>query len=175
MLKHLKDITNARVSFSKPLFLYQPLPTFGSNIVVSEGNTWKKYRKIKASAFSDRNNRFLWEESLNATKDLINTVWNDKDVVEVEDVVNFTLQIALHVISDIAGFGHIRMNWQAELTVLPGHTMSFHDTSNLMSSGFTLNMAIVWWAMGMTRQLAETRTAFDADLSKGVESCAGRK
>ncbi|KAK0214883.1 hypothetical protein IW262DRAFT_1465666 [Armillaria fumosa] len=70
---------------------------------MSEGNTWKKDRKTNAPAFSDvylpqRNNRFVWEESLNATKDLINTVWNDKDVVEVEDAVNFTLQITLHVI-----------------------------------------------------------------------------
>ncbi|KAK0437997.1 cytochrome P450 [Armillaria borealis] len=135
----LKDVTAARVSFPKPLFLYQPLSTFGPNIV--------------------GNNRLVWEESLNVTRDLIHTVWNDKDVVEVEHVINITLPIALHVIG-ITGFGR-KMNWQADSIVPPGHTMSFHDTLRLVSTGLILKMVIPRWAMGLTRKWTETRIAFD--------------
>ncbi|PBK99829.1 cytochrome P450 [Armillaria gallica] len=165
----LKDVTTARVSFPKPLFLYQPLSTFGPNIVASEGNTWRKYRKITAPAFSDRNNRLVWEESLNITRDLIHTVWKDKDMVEVEHAVN----IALHVIG-IAGFGR-KMNWQADSIVLPGHTMPFHDALHLVSTGFIVKMAIPRWAMGLTRKWAQIRNAFDELELYMLEMIANRR
>jgi hypothetical protein len=35
------------------MFRYRVLATFGPNIVASEGEQWKKYRKITAPAFSE--------------------------------------------------------------------------------------------------------------------------
>ncbi|KAK0466861.1 cytochrome P450 [Desarmillaria tabescens] len=158
-LTDLKDITATRVSFPKPVSMFHRLSIFGPNIVASEGDAWKKYRKISAPAFSDRNNRLVWEESLKITGDLINTVWKNKDVVEVEHVVDVTLPIALNVIS-VAGFGH-EMDWQVD-TVVPGtHMMSFHDTLHLASTGMVLKLSIPSWAMGLMRQWARVRVAFD--------------
>ena len=48
-----QEITTYRHRFPKPLFRYEVLNAFGSNIISSEGEEWKKYRKITAPAFSE--------------------------------------------------------------------------------------------------------------------------
>ncbi|KAK0202482.1 cytochrome P450 [Desarmillaria ectypa] len=159
----VKDITATRVSFPKPILKYRMLSIFSPNIIASEGDTWKKYRKISAPAFSDVC-KIL--ESLNITGDLINTVWKDTDVVEVEHVVDVTLEIALNIIG-VAGFGR-KMNWQADSVVPPGHTMPFHDALRFMSTGIVLivlKTIIPLWAMGLTRKWARVRAAFDESES----------
>ncbi|KAK0241060.1 cytochrome P450 [Armillaria nabsnona] len=155
----VKDITAARVSFPKPLTMYRMLSVFGLNIVASEGDTWKKYRKISAPAFSDRNNRLVWEQSLKITGDLINTVWKNKDVVEVEHAVDVTLPIALNLIG-VAGFGR-KMDWQADMVLPPGHEMPFRDVLRLVSTGLFTKILIPRWAMGLTPKWAKVRAAFD--------------
>ncbi len=40
-----------------------------------------------------RNNQLVWEQSLKITGDLINMIWKNKDVVEVEHVVDVTLPV----------------------------------------------------------------------------------
>ncbi|KAG7445093.1 cytochrome P450 [Guyanagaster necrorhizus] len=155
----IKDVTVAHVSFPKPVFLYRALSIFGSNIVASEGHTWKKYRKISAPAFSDRNHRLVWEESLNTTRDLINTIWKGKDVVEIDRVDDITLQIALNVIG-VAGFGR-KMPWQADTVVPPGHTMAFHDAMRLVSTGIILRITVTRWIMGLIPKWVKVRAAFD--------------
>ena len=49
----LQEITTHRHRFPKPSFQYGMLNVFGSNIISSEGEEWKKYRKITAPAFSE--------------------------------------------------------------------------------------------------------------------------
>jgi hypothetical protein len=48
-----KAVTTSRYQFPKPINKYVVLLIFGSNIVASEGDEWKKTRKIVAPAFSD--------------------------------------------------------------------------------------------------------------------------
>ena len=48
-----QEVTSSRARFSKPVEQYVALSFFGHNIIVSEGEEWKKYRKISAPAFSD--------------------------------------------------------------------------------------------------------------------------
>jgi hypothetical protein len=49
----VQKISSLRVGFPKPYKQYEVLGFFGHNIIVSEGQEWKKYRKISAPAFSD--------------------------------------------------------------------------------------------------------------------------
>lgn len=46
-------IITSRAKFPKDVNHYAPLAFFGSNVVVSEGEEWKKFRKIVAPAFSE--------------------------------------------------------------------------------------------------------------------------
>ena len=48
-----QEITSTRSVFLKPLDDYKALSFYGPNIVVSEHEEWKKYKKIAAPAFSD--------------------------------------------------------------------------------------------------------------------------
>lgn len=43
----------SRARFPKPVEQYGVLAFFGRNIVITEGDEWKKHRKISAPAFSD--------------------------------------------------------------------------------------------------------------------------
>ena len=42
-----------RARFPKPIHQYVVLQIFGGNIVASEDEEWKRYRKISAPAFSE--------------------------------------------------------------------------------------------------------------------------
>ena len=48
-----QEILGARARFPKPTEAYQLLAAFGSNILVTEGDVWKRQRKIAAPAFSE--------------------------------------------------------------------------------------------------------------------------
>lgn len=47
-----QEVTSSRSRFPKPVEQYTALSFYGHNIVASEGEEWKKYRKISAPAFS---------------------------------------------------------------------------------------------------------------------------
>ena len=49
----IQEITSSRAVFLKPLDDYKVLSFYGPNIVVSEHEEWKKYKKIAAPAFSE--------------------------------------------------------------------------------------------------------------------------
>ncbi|KAK0184547.1 cytochrome P450 [Armillaria mellea] len=140
----IKDITASRALFPKPVSMFQRLSIFGPNVVTSEGDTWRKYQKIKL---------------LKIMENLINTVWKNQDVVEVEHMVDVTLLIALKVIG-MAGFG-CKIDWQADTVIPERHTMSFHDTLNLASTGIVLKLGVPCWVMGLTPKWAKVRAAFD--------------
>jgi cytochrome P450 len=48
-----QEVVLDRDRFSKFLEQYTPLTYYGDNIVASDGEKWKKYRKIAGPAFSD--------------------------------------------------------------------------------------------------------------------------
>jgi cytochrome P450 len=67
-----KEVTTYRARFPKPVNLYVALSVFGINIVASEGEEWKKYRKIAAPAFSEVRFEIGFRLSgLNATRETI--------------------------------------------------------------------------------------------------------
>src|ERR1700735_4668859 len=55
-----KEVTSSRHRFPKPLDQYHLLLVFGANIVASEGEEWKRFRKITAPAFSEVCARPKW-------------------------------------------------------------------------------------------------------------------
>jgi hypothetical protein len=70
ILVRAQEVTTSRARFPKPVEQYRPLIFFGHNIIASEGEEWKKYRKISAPAFSDVSLP-CWSKSWNKYLDLI--------------------------------------------------------------------------------------------------------
>jgi cytochrome P450 len=84
---------------------------FRANIVASEGEEWKKYRKIAAPAFSEvrsdsrepfvpnaeqgfqKNNKLVWDENIRIVMDLFDR--GDRSEVVVDHCVDITLPVRL--------------------------------------------------------------------------------
>jgi len=156
----IKEVTTSRARFPKPIEQYVALSFFGHNIVVSEGEEWKKYRKISAPAFSDRNNKLVWDESVKIMQGLFNDLWGNQDVISVNHVVDITLPIALFVIG-VAGFGK-NVSWKEDGAIIPpGHTMTFKDALQVTTNDFILKLAVPGWALGLTPRLRKVKFGFE--------------
>ncbi|OCH86802.1 cytochrome P450 [Obba rivulosa] len=157
----IRDIANARARFPKPLEQYKILSFYGSNIVITEGDEWKRQRKISAPAFSERNNKLVWDETINVMSDLFNNVWGEKEQIEVDHIVDLTVPIALYIIG-IAGFGR-RMSWSDEEGPAPGHKLTFKDALHTVSTDLFLKVVCPGWLLklGPTERIRHFHTAYD--------------
>lgn len=116
-------MTSNRVKFSKPLAVYKILKFYGSNVVVTEGEEWKRHRKISAPSFSERNTRLVWDETMSIMRELCEDVWAGQNTIPVPSIVDLTVPITLFVIG-VAGFGK-RMSWRDDYSVPEGFHFSF--------------------------------------------------
>ena len=98
---------------------YKAVTIFGPNIVASEGEEWKKYRKIAAPAFSEvcpewrsltnpeyhwqRKNRLVWDETILIMMDMFDNVWGDRSEIAVNHCLDITLPVRLSWL----GFTHV--------------------------------------------------------------------
>lgn len=124
----------------------------------SEGDNWKRHRKVVAPAFSEKSNALVWKESLKQASGMLK-FWsklegNSPEYMKVKDTAPDTALMALHVISG-AGFG-VRQVWDDEdekdlgIRTIPGfntaklrenHSLTFKYCLNTLSHG------IIWMAI----------------------------
>ncbi|OJA09560.1 hypothetical protein AZE42_01136 [Rhizopogon vesiculosus] len=155
----IKDIIWSRGLFPKPLSQYAVLKVFGSNIVASEGDEWKRHHKVVARAFSERNNRLVWDATTQIMLELFDTVWIGKDEVVVDHAVDLTLQIGLFVIG-AAGFGR-HISWKDDAVIPPGHQLTFKDALLTTSHDLFIKLLVPRWAMGFTKRFRRARLESD--------------
>ncbi|KAH9899366.1 cytochrome P450 [Cubamyces lactineus] len=167
----IQEILGARSRFPKPTEAYQLLAAFGSNILVTEGDVWKRQRKIAAPAFSERNNRLVWDETINIVEDMFKNVWGDKDVVEVGHILDMTVAITQLVIG-IAAFGR-RMSWKEDSVARAGHTMTFKEALYDVSHNLFLRILFPPWLLRYgtprMRRFATAYNEMDAYLREMVQ------
>ncbi|KAJ3084762.1 hypothetical protein HK102_000556 [Quaeritorhiza haematococci] len=118
-----KEVINNRHDFPKPTEDYKILEVFGPNIVSTNGEDWRRYRRITAPQFSEKNNKLVHDETVHTMHDLFR-FWDRRfektsssesspTIKEGEFEINFTAtctQIALHVFA-AAGYGK-RFTWE---------------------------------------------------------------
>lgn len=141
--EYLQEITSSRQRFPKPIAMYKSLLFYGSNVVASEAEQWKRYRKICGPSFSEPNNRLVWDETVSIMNDLFDNIWGSKKQIVSEHALEITkpvctislvftqfesndrmkLQLALFVIG-AAGFGR-RMSWNEEFAPTAKGQLSF--------------------------------------------------
>jgi cytochrome P450 len=152
------QLTTRRNDFVKPVELYAIVDIFGPSILTTEGEEWKRHRKIVAPAFSEKSNSLVWKESLQQASRMVN-VWsklegNTTGNMKVNDTAPYTATMALHVIC-AAGFG-VKQLWAGEdedklgSNKVPGfntsqlngtHTLTFKESLK------TLLRSIIWMAI----------------------------
>ncbi|KAH8981652.1 cytochrome P450 [Lactarius akahatsu] len=169
----IKEVATFRAKFPKPVDMYEALFAFGGNIIASEGEDWKRYRTIAAPAFSERNTRLVWDETIRIMFDLFDNVWGDSPEIVLDHCVDITLPIALFVIG-VAGFGR-RVTWTSDLSVPPGHQMPFKDALHIVSTNLILKMGLPNWAMKLTERTRRVNLAFDELRQYMVEMVNARR
>ncbi|KAH9172715.1 cytochrome P450 [Lactarius sanguifluus] len=170
----IKEVITYRARFPKPVRLYLALLVFGSNIVASEGEEWKRYRTIVAPAFSERNTRLVWDETSRIMFDLFDNVWGDSPEIVLDHCVDITLPIALFVIGVAGRFGR-RVTWTSDLIVPPGHQMTFKDALHTLSSNLGLKIILPNWAMNLTEHTRRINLAFNELKQYMVEMVDDRR
>jgi len=131
-------------------------------VVSTEHDEWKKHRKVAQPAFSERNNKLVWDEATRLTDEIF-TDWGGQDVVHVDHVVDMTLPFALLVIS-AAGFGR-RVPWIEEVRSSkvkppPGHTITFIEAVSTMCKGLVVRLLFPDWVLGLRPHWRAVRTAY---------------
>ncbi|KAJ3053297.1 hypothetical protein HK102_011729, partial [Quaeritorhiza haematococci] len=114
-----KQITANRHDYPKPTEDYKILDVFGPNIVTTDGEDWRRFRRIAAPQFSEKNNKLVHDETVHTMHDLFR-LWDrasskTSETSKPEFEVNFShicTAIALHVFS-AAGYGK-RLTWEEE-------------------------------------------------------------
>ncbi|TFY53671.1 hypothetical protein EVJ58_g9325 [Rhodofomes roseus] len=170
----IKEVTSDRVRFTKPLAVYKILMFYGSNVVVTEGDEWKRHRKISAPSFSERNNRLVWDETMHIVTELCQGVWAGKSEVAVSNVVDLTVPIALFVIG-VAGFGK-RMSWSEDLNVPEGYHFTFKDALHVVSTDLRLKLFVPEWLLkvGPSKRLRDFWQAY-VDLENYMRAMIDRR
>ncbi|KAF5343107.1 hypothetical protein D9758_016003 [Tetrapyrgos nigripes] len=175
----MKQVFQSRALYPKPLELpvYQQLASFGRNIVVSEGEEWKRYRKISGPAFGERNNRLVFTETVKIVNSLFDDVWsqnknggmNGGRVVVLEHAPDLTLELSLLVIGS-AGFGR-PISWSSQ-------HQEFKTTLNRVSEGLLLklflnNFQLPRWVWGWVKEGVEGVVDWVVDLARDVGAGGG--
>ncbi|KZV71454.1 cytochrome P450 [Peniophora sp. CONT] len=155
----IKEITTYRARFPKPVHQYKILQVFGGNIVASEDEEWKRYRKISAPAFSEKNNKLVWDETVLIMLDMFENVWKHAPEYTVDHCIDVTLPIALFVIG-VAGFGR-RVSWTDDNHIPAGHTMTFKESLHIMSTDILLRVIFPRWATRFSKKLRHVYLGYD--------------
>ncbi|KZV96290.1 cytochrome P450 [Exidia glandulosa HHB12029] len=156
----LKELVSSRTRFVKPIEHYGILSHFGGNIIVSEGQEWKKHRTPVQRSFSEHNNRMVWTESINVALGLFKSEeWSGREVVRINHVIDITLPMALFVIG-IAGFGR-RVSWAEDTVIAPGHQMTFKEAISIVTEHLVQTVLIPRWALRIVPQWRKIGIAFE--------------
>jgi len=111
----IRQITERRTSFPKPVETYKILDIFGRNVVTTEGIEWKTHRKITSPSFNEKNNSLVFAEACSQAQEMLKR-WSNAEQKgrKVDSVATDTMRFALYVISSV-GFG-VRLLWPGART-----------------------------------------------------------
>ncbi|KAH8834989.1 cytochrome P450 [Flagelloscypha sp. PMI_526] len=155
----IKEVTMNRAKWPKPLETYKVLNFYGRNIVTTEGDEWKKNRKITAPAFTDRNNRIVWDQALSNMRDLFDNVWGSQESVTYDHAVDLTMPLTLFIIS-AAGFGQ-KISFTSSEAPTNGHEMSFKEAIHHVSEHVLFRALFPTWLYRLTAKGRHVLKAFD--------------
>ncbi|KDN33645.1 hypothetical protein RSAG8_13264, partial [Rhizoctonia solani AG-8 WAC10335] len=154
----VKHVSYSRNNFVKNTDEYTILKGFGSNLLVVEGEEWKRQRRIAAPAFSDKNNRLVWDTAKQFVEQMID-IWGSKRSTIVHDVnEELALPLSLCVIAK-AGFGQ---DISVGADVIPtGHKLTFKDALSTASKTMHLPLMLPSWAWGLRKHWSHAKQAHD--------------
>ncbi|ORY24801.1 cytochrome P450 [Rhizoclosmatium globosum] len=120
------------------------LNLFGPSVVSTEGEVWRRHRRVTAPSFSEKNNALVHEAAVRVAREMF-CAWEEHSTDTEEFTVQASqdvMQFALSVISS-AGFGKDLPWGDDDDSLLTGnHTMSFKTAMQTVVSSLTLYLAL---------------------------------
>ncbi|KAG7407946.1 Cytochrome P450 3A9 [Fusarium oxysporum f. sp. raphani] len=117
-----------------PADLTQVYNIYGPNIGSSEGESWKKHRRVVTTGFNPSINAITWKESIHQTTTLIDR-WLEEGS-PIRSMREWTCRLALHVIT-LAFFSR-RLGWNDytddHIPPPPGRKLSFEESIHTVIS-----------------------------------------
>ncbi|CAE6418094.1 unnamed protein product [Rhizoctonia solani] len=154
----IKRVSYTHNHFVKNAEYYEIAKEFGSNLLVVEGEEWKRQRRIAAPAFSDKNNYLVWDTAKGFVEQITNGWAPNKPTIIHNIRKDFTSRISLCVISKAAFGQDISM----EIEAIPaGHKLAFKDALLEASKTMHLPLILPSWAWRLTKGWRQAKQAHD--------------
>jgi cytochrome P450 len=126
----ISQISTRWSDFPKPIDIYAVLNIYGRNVISTEGDVWRRHRKVSAPSFSKKISSLVWNETVHQVSSMLQS-WKvnrgSKQFAEIEDISIFLYQLSLHVISK-AGFDRS----SSDELAMNGHTMSLYEAMHML-------------------------------------------
>ncbi|KAL0574637.1 hypothetical protein V5O48_007333 [Marasmius crinis-equi] len=107
---------------------------YGPNVLSTDGDEWRKHRRIMAPAFSNTLYQLVWDESLKTYRDMVSADgWLDRKTVDITELQKNTFKFALIVLGTCA-FG-FDFDWSAPPTIAEGE-MSVQEAMRIVIDRF---------------------------------------
>ncbi|KAF8524986.1 cytochrome P450 [Gautieria morchelliformis] len=129
----IQQILGYDSTFQKPDFALA-LDLLGANVVASNGEQWRRHRKVTAPAFHQSTYRNVWLETARIYEDMLNTEgWNAADTFSTPSFNQATTKVALLVIA-ACGFG-IPLPWSS-----PSNGLSIRESIVTVASSILIRV-----------------------------------
>jgi cytochrome P450 len=145
----ISQITARGDDFPKATHLYKHVDIYGKNVVSSGGAIWRRHRAVTSPAFTEKNNRLVWKETLDITQTMLASwVGNSKSIREL---ASDSMRLSLEVIGR-AGLGQ-KLDWSTagegatQHKIPHGHTMTFTAAVQYLLANMLWVMALPMWVL----------------------------
>ncbi|KAK1216268.1 hypothetical protein PQX77_021104 [Marasmius sp. AFHP31] len=120
---------------------------YGGNVFTTEGDEWRKHRRIVGPAFGNSLYQLVWDQSVQTYRDMVaGEGWAGKKTVEVSKLQDATFKFALIVLG-VCAFG-FDFNWTSPLAS-PGGDMSVQEAMRTVID----NWIFILFAPGWVKSL----------------------
>ncbi|KAJ7686679.1 cytochrome P450 [Mycena rosella] len=147
-----------RSSFIKPPDSNNVFLTWGMNLAASEGQMWRKHRRVVGPAFGTELYKLVWQQTARTYRDMVDAEgWKTKDVVDIPVIQRITLKLAFLLIST-CGFG-FPATWDSPPKAADGG-MPVQEALKLVADTTLIALVVPKWLMYLPiERLRMTRIA----------------
>ena len=145
----VKEVLSRATDFHAPVEVLGLYNLYGPTLAASEGEQWRRYRKISTPFFNSRTHEMVWTESLEKAE-RVAAHWSEATTL-VSDVKGEVMsKLNLRVIAKI--FYGQELGYQSNDAIKdvapPGYILTFSEAINAVLSNLAILFAIPTWLLG---------------------------
>ncbi|KAJ3811250.1 cytochrome P450 [Lentinula aff. lateritia] len=134
------EVCGSRQQFPKAVQYYDVLLAFGPNIISATDSDWKRFRRISATAFSEKNNELVWKCTNNILQKTVIELWKDQSATHVL-IQNLTHKISLSVMATAA------FSIDIDKISNKSHSINFQDTLHIVANNMWVKIGLPRWVL----------------------------